>query len=249
MANVAKLRVSDEAEWALRVDLAATFRLSAREKWNEGIGNHNSAIIPGTELMLINPRGMLFNELRASDLIVCDLAGNVVAGKGELRKVAHHIHSRIHLMHPQAKIVLHVHPPYTTALSLIEGGRLAMSHNNDLTLNDRIAYDDEMNGSVLDDSEGDRIARLLGKKTTLVMASHGLTTVGGTVADAFCELSAVERSAMWQCLARGFGGPLKQLPDQMRKHHYGAFGERWDSDLEFAAYKRLLDREEPDYAQ
>lgn len=249
MANVAKLRVNEEAEWALRVDLAATYRLSAREKWNEGIGNHNSAMIPGTELMLINPRGMLFNELKASDIIVCDLAGNVVAGKGELRKVAHYIHSRIHLMHPQAQVVLHVHPPYTTALSLIEGGRLSMSHNNDLTLNDRIAYDDEMNGSVLDDSEGDRIARLLGKKTTLVMASHGLTTVGGTVADAFCELAAVERSAMWQCLARGFGGSLKQLPDQMRKHHYGAFGEKWDAALEFAAYKRLLDREEPDYAQ
>jgi ribulose-5-phosphate 4-epimerase/fuculose-1-phosphate aldolase len=248
MAQVSRLNVRDDAEWALRRDLAATFRLCAREKWNEGIGNHNSAMIPGTELMLINPRGMLFDELKASDLIVCDLAGNVVSGSGELRKVAHHIHSRIHLMHPLAQVVLHVHPPYSTALSLIEGGRLEMSHGNDLTLNDRIAYDDEMNGSVLDDSEGDRIARLLGKKTTLVMSSHGLTTVGRDVASAFCELSAVERSAMWQCLARGFGGPLKKLPDRMRKHHYGDFREAWAADLEFAAYRRLLDREEPDYA-
>jgi ribulose-5-phosphate 4-epimerase/fuculose-1-phosphate aldolase len=248
MAQVHRFKTDESAEWALRCDLAATFRLSAREKWNEGIGNHNSAMIPGTELMLINPRGMLFNELKATDLIVCDLEGNVVSGKGELRKVAHFIHSRIHLMHPQAMVVLHVHPPYATALSLVEGGRLAMSHNNDLTLNDRIAYDDEMNGSVLDDSEGDRIARLLGKKTTLVMASHGLTTVGRDVASAFCELSAVERSAMWQCLARGFGGPLKHLSEGLRKHHYGDFRDVWDADLEFAAYKRLLDREEPDYA-
>jgi ribulose-5-phosphate 4-epimerase/fuculose-1-phosphate aldolase len=248
MAQVSRLNVRDDAEWALRLDLAATFRLSAREKWNEGIGNHNSAMIPGTELMLINPRGMLFNELRASDLIVCDLAGNVVSGKGELRKVAHFIHSRIHLMHPSAQVVLHVHPPYATALSLVEGGRLEVSHNNDLTLVDRIAYDDAVNGSVLDDGEGDRIARLLGAKTTLVMASHGLTTVGRDVASAFCELSAVERSCMWQCLARGFGGSPRQLPDAMRKGPTGDFRDVWDADLEFAAYRRLLDREEPDYA-
>ena len=248
MAQLHAVKSKDTAEWALRVDLAATFRLSAREKWNEGIGNHNSAMIPGTDYMLINPRGMIFHELRASDLLVCDLKGNVVSGTGELRKVAHHIHSRIHLMHPQAQVVLHVHPPYTTALSLVEDGRLAMAHTNDLTLNDRIAYDDEMNGAVNDDQEGDRIAALLGKKTTLIMGSHGITTVGGTVADAFVELEAVEKSAMWQSIGRSFGGRLKQLPNQMRRNHYGPLSERWDTHLTFAAYKRILDREEPDYA-
>jgi ribulose-5-phosphate 4-epimerase/fuculose-1-phosphate aldolase len=248
VANVQRLKLNEAAEWTLRVDLAATFRLCARERWNEGIGNHNSAMIPGTELMLINPRGYLFNEIKARDLIVCDLRGNVVSGEGELRKVAHHIHSRIHLMHPQAQVVLHVHPPYATALSLVAGGRLEVSHNNDLTLIDRIAYDDEMNGSVLDDSEGDRVARLLGVKTTLVMSSHGLTTVGRDVASAFCELSAVERSAMWQCLSSGFRGQLVKLPDQLRRNFHGDFRDAWDAGLEFAAYKRLLDREEPDYA-
>jgi ribulose-5-phosphate 4-epimerase/fuculose-1-phosphate aldolase len=248
MAHVQKLKVKDSAEWALRCDLAATFRLCAREKWNEGIGNHNSAMIPGSELMLINPRGLIFHELKATDLIVCDLQGKVVSGHGELRKVAHFIHSRIHLMHAAARIVLHLHPPYATALSLVEGGRLSMSHFNDLTLNDRIAYDDEMNGVVHDDSEGDRIARLLGDKTTLVMGSHGLTTVGRDVASAFCELAAVERSAMWQTLARAHGRPLKTLPDTHRRRHFGDFREVWDADLEFGAYKRILDRQEPDYA-
>lgn len=248
MARVQKLNIKDAAEWELRCNLAATYRLCAREKWNEGIGNHNSAMIPGTELMLINPRGLIFDELKASDLIVCDLAGNVVSGTGELRKVAHFIHSRIHLMHPSAHIVLHVHPPYTTGLSLVSDGRLSMSHFNDLTLHDRIAYDDEMNGVVLDDSEGDRIARLLGKKTTLVMGSHGLTTVGRDVASAYCEMAAVERTAMWQTLALAHNKPLKQLPDEKRRHHYGDFREVWDADLEFAAYRRILDREEPDYA-
>ncbi len=247
MAQLHSLKSKDAVEWELRVDLAATFRLSARDKWNEGIGNHNSAMIPGTEHMLINPRGMLFCELKASDLLVCDLKGNVLSGKGELRKVAHFIHSRIHLMHPQAQVVLHTHPQYATGLSLVDGGRLSMSHFNDLTLCDRVAYDDAMNGSVLDDSEGDRIARMLGTKTTLIMGSHGLTTVGGTVHEAYCEMLGVERSAMWQATARQFGGTLRQLPDQMRKKHNGPLGEVWDTALEFAAYKRMLDREEPDY--
>ena len=248
MTRLQRTTKTEAAEWAIRCDLAATFRLCAREKWNEATGNHNSGMIPGTEHMLINPRGMLFSELRASDLIVCDLHSNVISGKGELRKVAHHIHARIHLMHPQAQIVLHVHPPYTTALSLIEGGRLELAHFNDLTLNDRIAYDDAMNGTVLDDDEGDRIARLLGAKTSLVMRSHGLTTVGPTAADAYCELAAIERSAMWQNLAACHGRPLRRLPDNQRKRHDGAFGDVWDAALEFAAYKRTLDREEPDYA-
>jgi ribulose-5-phosphate 4-epimerase/fuculose-1-phosphate aldolase len=240
--------IDDTREWQLRCELAATFRLCAREKWHEGIGNHNSAMIPGTDYMLINPRGMIFHEMRASDLLVCDLQGNVVSGKGELRKVAHFIHSRIHIAHPQAKVVLHVHPPYSTALSIIEGGRLEIAHFNDTMLYDRIVYDDAMNGTVLDDSEGDRIARLLGNKTTMIMGSHGVTTVADTVADAYCELAAVERSAMWQTIAKSTGAKLRQLPDQLRKRHTGPLREVWESELEFAAYRRLLDREEPDYA-
>jgi ribulose-5-phosphate 4-epimerase/fuculose-1-phosphate aldolase len=248
MAQVQSLKTRDVAEWELRCELAATFRLSAREKWNEGIGNHNSAMIPGTEYMLINPRGMIFNELRASDLIVCDLHGNVISGKGELRKVAHFIHARIHIMHPKANVVLHTHPPYSTALSLVEGGRLGLAHFNDLVLADRIVYDDAMNGAALDESEGDRIARLLGSQTTMIMGSHGLTTVGETVADAFCEMAAVERSAMWQTIALSTGRKLRQLPDSMRKNHLGPLRDVWDTPMEFAAYRRILDREQPDYA-
>jgi ribulose-5-phosphate 4-epimerase/fuculose-1-phosphate aldolase len=248
MAQMHSIKSSDALEWQLRCDLAATFRLCAREKWNEGIGNHNSAMIPGTDYMLINPRGLIFHELRASDLLVCDLKGNVISGKGELRKVAHHIHSRIHIAHPQAKVVLHVHPPYSTALSIIDGGRLEMAHFNDTLFGDRIVYDDAMNGAVLDDNEGDRIARLLGNKTTMIMGSHGITTVADTVADAYCELAAVERSAMWQTIAKSTGAKLRQLPDQLRKRNNGPLREVWESELEFAAYRRVLDRDEPDYA-
>ena len=115
---------SEEAEWKLRCDMAAVFRACARLGWNEQIGNHNSLMLPGDRpLFMINPRGMLFRELTASSLIVCDLDGNVIRGKGELRKVAFHIHARIHLKAPSAACIVHVHPQYLTALSMMEGGR------------------------------------------------------------------------------------------------------------------------------
>ena len=104
----------EEAEWKLRSDLAAVFRIHARFGWNEQIGNHHSVMLPGDRggkpLFLINPRGLLFQEVTASNLIVCDLDGNVVRGPGELRKVAFFIHARIHLANPQAVAVLHDRP-------------------------------------------------------------------------------------------------------------------------------------------
>ena len=105
--------------------LLAVFRVSARLGWNEQIGNHNSVILPQRSagdppLFLINPRGSLFQELTASSLIVCDLDGRVLRGKGELRKVAFHIHARLHLKKPNATCIVHVHPQYLTALSMLE---------------------------------------------------------------------------------------------------------------------------------
>jgi ribulose-5-phosphate 4-epimerase/fuculose-1-phosphate aldolase len=229
--------------------MAAVFRVCARLEMNEQIGNHNSLMLPGTEdRFLINPRGLLFQELRASDLITCDLDGKVLAGKGELRKVAFHIHARIHLRHKQARCVLHVHPVYTTALCLIEGGRLELSHQTNLLLNDRIAYDDEPNGPVLDNDEGDRIAALLGDKTVLMMMSHGVTVVGGTVHGAFDELYAVERNAMYQLTAMQTGRPLRRQRDALRRRYNGPWEERVDARMHLDAWRRILDREEPDYA-
>ena len=124
MSAVLKSLTSTDAEaeeWRIRCDMAAVFRVSARLGWNEQIGNHNSIMLPGERpLFLINPRGYLFQELTASSLIVCDLDGKVIRGKGELRKVAFHIHARIHLHNPQATCVMHVHPRWLTALSLLE---------------------------------------------------------------------------------------------------------------------------------
>ncbi len=240
---------TEDAEWALRCDLAAVFRVAARLNWNEQIGNHNSLMLPGdAPAFLINPRGMLFREITASSLIVCDLDGRVLRGHGELRKVAFAIHARIHLRHPAAACVLHVHPQYLTALSLLENGRLEMVHHNNLLLNGRIAYDDDGFAPAVDVAEGDRIANALDGRSILVMRHHGVTVVGPTPHDAFDELYMAERTAMYQMTASASGGRLGALPPPQRPPHRGAWGEVMDARLHLNAWRRVLDREEPDYA-
>lgn len=252
MSAIVKNLTNSEAEaeeWRLRCDMAAVFRISARLGWNEQIGNHNSLMLPGSEtLFLINPRGMRFEELTASSLIVCDLDGKVIRGKGELRKVAFHIHARIHLQNPSATCVMHVHPQYLTAISMLANPQLILAHHNSLLLNDRVVYDLEGDEPVGHNEEGDRIARLMGNKSIMVMASHGVTVVGPTVADAFDELHQAERTAMYQLTAMSSGQPLRRLPEKLRRHHAGAWGEKMDARMHLDSWRRILDKEGDDYA-
>ncbi len=238
-----------EEEWRLRCDMAAVFRIAARHGWNEQIGNHNSLMLSGAKpTFLINPRGYLFQELTASSLLVCDLDGSVLRGSGELRKVAFFIHARIHLRNPAATCVLHVHPRYLTALSLLEDPSLILAHHNNLLLNDRVAYDLDAVAPADSNEEGDRLAAALGDKSTLVMGGHGVTVVGPTVHDAFDELFIAERTAMYQMTAVSSGQKLRTLPDAMRRRWNGPWGEKLDARLHLDAWRRVLDREEPDYA-
>ena len=243
---------AETEEWRLRCDMAAVFRISARLNWNEQIGNHNSLMLPlahkdDTPTFIINPRGYRFEELTASSLIVCDLDGKVLRGTGELRKVAFHIHARIHLRKPAATCVLHVHPQYLTALSMLRNPEMALAHHNNLVLNDRVVVDVRGDEPVADTNEGDRIADLMGNKTIMIMAGHGVTVVGPTVQDAFDELFAAERTTMYQITAMSTGQPLRHLPDRLRRHHGGAWSERADARMHLDAWRRILDKEEPDY--
>jgi ribulose-5-phosphate 4-epimerase/fuculose-1-phosphate aldolase len=244
---------AEEEEWRLRRDMAAVFRIAARLGWNEQIGNHNSLMLPrhgdAAPRFLINPRGLLFQELTASSLIVCDLEGRVLRGEGELRKVAFHIHARIHLSRPDAACVVHVHPQYLTALSMLAEPEVTLSHHNNLLLNDRIAVDDFGSAPADSDAEGDRLAAALGEKSILLMGGHGVTVVGPTVHDAFDECFIAERTAMYQVTAMSTGRALRVLPETHRRRWSGAWGEKVDARLHLDAWRRVLDREEPDYAR
>ncbi len=238
-------------EWEMRCDMAAVFRIAARHGWNEQIGNHNSLMLPtpagAPEEFLINPRGMLFQELTASSLIVCDLEGRVLRGTGALRKVAFFIHARIHLRHPAAACLLHVHPQYLTSLALLAEPEMALAHHNNLLLNDRVKIDQGGEAPAGDCAEGDRLATAMDGASILIMGGHGVTVAGPTVADAFDELFIAERTAMYQMTAMATGQKLRTLPHDKRGNWHGPWGSRLDARLHLDAWRRVLDREEPDY--
>lgn len=245
------MSMSDE-EYELRCDLAAVFRAMARLGMVEQIAGHNSVMLPpknvgDTPLFLINARGLHFSEITASNLLLCTLDGEVVRGDGELRKVAFHIHAGIHVHNPAATCVLHVHPQYLTALSMLEDGRMPFAHQNDMFLAGRIAYDDHYNGIALTEDEGQRIANVLGDKTILLMGNHGVTVVGPSISDAFDELYFAERTAMYHFTAMSTGQKLRIMPAEFQVDHRGPWSDHFDAALHLKSWRRILDKDEPDY--
>src|SRR4051812_41495086 len=237
------------AERAARVDLAAAFRLAVRMDLHEGVCNHFSVMLPGGRFLL-NRYGLHWSEVAASNLLALDADGTVLEGDGEFEKTAFYIHSRIHLSNPRAVCVLHTHMPYATSLTLVEGGRLEMVEQNALRFVDDIAYDDEYNGLVVDNAEGDRLARVLGNKRVMFLANHGVIVVGKSVAEAFDLMYYLERACRLQVLAWSTGKPLRPVAEEVAKKTYAMLLEQTAlyAEAHFDALKRILDREEPDYA-
>lgn len=233
-----------------RVDLAAALRLAVRFGMHEGICNHFSLMLPGTDCFLLNPYGRHWSEIRASELLVVDAQGRVIEGEGEAEATAFYIHSRIHFTNPRATCVLHTHMPYATALTMIENGGLEWANQTALNFYDDVAYDRQYNGLVLDDREGDRIAAALGDKRVLFLANHGVIVIGRSVGEAFDDLYYLERACQAQVIAMSTGRPLLRIPDEIARTINANSTERMRmGKLHFQALKRLLDREAREYAQ
>ncbi len=245
----AETTMEPEATREARVDLAAALRLAVRFGLNEGIDNHFTVMLPGAEdRFLLHPFGLHWSEVKASSLIVVDYHGRTVAGEGEVESSAFHIHSRIHKASPRAGCVLHTHMPYATALTMVEGGRLEPAHQNALRFHDDVAYDDGFNGLVFDVGEGDRLARCLAEKRVLFCGNHGVVVVGRTVAEAFDDLYFLERACQVQILAMSTGRPLRHVRDEVARAAFGNCDMTGYARQHFAALKRLLDRDDPDFA-
>jgi len=238
-------------ERATRVDLAAAFRLAVRLDLHEGGCNHFSVMLPDGKRFLLNRYGLHWSEVTAGNLLALDGAGKVLEGGGEYEKTAFYIHSRIHLANPRATCVLHTHMPYTTALTLLEGGRLEMVEQNALRFHDDIAYDDIYNGLVVDTAEGDRLARAMGSKRVMFLANHGVIVVGPSVAEAFDAMYYLERACRLQVLARSMGGKLRPVRPEVVDTAYRmmlADAPKY-AGAHFEALKRILEREEPAYSR
>jgi ribulose-5-phosphate 4-epimerase/fuculose-1-phosphate aldolase len=199
-----------------RLDLAASLRMAARLGMGEGICNHFSAMLPGSdEFFLVNAYGLAFDEITASNLLVCDLHGHVVQGQGKPEATAFYIHARVHMRHRRARAVFHTHMPNATALCLVEGDPLLWAGQTALKFWGRVAVDEHYNGLALDESEGDRIAATLGDQDDIVfMKNHGVMVLGDSIARAWDDLYYLERAAEVQCLAASMNRRLKPIaPD------------------------------------
>jgi len=238
-------------EQAARVDLAAAFRLAVRLDLHEGVCNHFSVMLPDGHRFLLNAYGLHWSEVTASNLLALDAQGRILAGEGEYERTAFCIHSRIHVANPHAACVLHTHMPHATALTLLEEGRLEMVEQNALRFFDDIAYDDTYNGLVVDNAEGDRLARVLGTKRVMFLANHGVIVVGSSVAEAFDSLYYLERACRLQVLARMMGGKLRPVRAEVVRAACRMMREDAPkyAGAHFSALKRMLDREEPAYSR
>lgn len=205
----------------LRRELAAALRLAEKFDYSEGICNHFSVAVPGAaERYLINPYGLHWSEMRPEHLLLIDGEGRVLEGDGEVEATARHIHVAGHRANPRHRCILHVHMPWATALTMLEGGRLEMAHQTAARYFGRIAYQ-SFGGIALDEAEGQRIAQAQKSDPNvdvLFLAHHGVSIGGPSVAFAFDDLYYLERACRQQVLAMSTGRPLALIPDdQLRE--------------------------------
>jgi ribulose-5-phosphate 4-epimerase/fuculose-1-phosphate aldolase len=241
-------RVTPE-EWEQRVALAAAYRLVAHFHWDDLIFTHLSVRVPGTDHhYLLNPYGMTFDEIAASDLVKVDLDGNkVVDSPYDINPAGFTIHSAIHAARDDAKCVLHVHSVNGTAVSAQKNGVLPISQQSMFVLSSLAYHDYE--GVALRDDEKARLVRDLGDNSFFMLRNHGLITVADNVPDAFLFMYIFEAACMIQVRAPA-GGELipidpfiiataQQQAATVTKASLGA--------LAWPALLRKLDRIDPSY--
>jgi ribulose-5-phosphate 4-epimerase/fuculose-1-phosphate aldolase len=233
-----------------RVDLAATLRWAARQRYQQGVCNHFSVLAPHSgELFLVNPEGFFWSEVTASSLLLCHLDGAIIEGTGTVELSAFSLHAPIHRRNKTAKAVLHTHSPYATALCLIRDARVEPVFLPGLQFFGKIAYDDECRGAAFSVEEGEREAAILADNSVLMMRNHGPLVVGPTIAAAFDRLYYLEETCKRQMLAMSAQLPLQRVADEVaaglasQVPVFDAYAEK-----HLTAIKRVLDREEPDYS-
>jgi ribulose-5-phosphate 4-epimerase/fuculose-1-phosphate aldolase len=251
VAEFRPLQASDSDEWHLRVDLAAAFRLAAMHGWHEAVANHFSlAISPDGKSFLVNPRWRHFSRIRASDLLKLDAADPGTMERPDAPDpTAWYIHGRMHAALPQARCVLHLHPPYATALVGLADPEIKPIDQNTARFFNRVAYDLGYGGMANSEAEGDRLAALLGNRTTMMMGNHGVLVAAATVAEAFDTMYYLERACQTLVLAYSTGRPLNIMSDAVAEKTAQEWEEYAGQSLaHFEAMKEMLAEQDPGFA-
>jgi ribulose-5-phosphate 4-epimerase/fuculose-1-phosphate aldolase len=241
-------------EWDARVELAACYRLIDLYGMSDMIANHISVRVPGEhDAFLINPYGLLYEEITASSLVKVDQHGNILykpdCGEVDygINRAGFVIHSAIHEAKPEVACVIHTHTWAGMALSSLECGLMPLTQTSMRFL--KIGYHDYQ-GVVLDEREKQSLIEDLGSHNALILRNHGLLTTGNTVAEAFNAMQRLELSARTQLAAMACNTKLSTVPDDVLQQTYmnyqpqtrGAFGLR-----EWPALLRKLNRLDPSY--
>jgi ribulose-5-phosphate 4-epimerase/fuculose-1-phosphate aldolase len=244
------------AQWQARVDLAAAHRLAVMHGFHEGIFNHLTLRVPSCDDRYYQiPFGLHWSEVTASCFMEVGYDGTLLAGEGEIERSCYCIHAPIHRLLPGAAAVFHTHMPFASALSRLEDPRILPIGQTELGIMMETEYDNTYAGPAIDPAEGERLAGVIGKKKVLIMASHGIATVGASVAEAYDLLYYSERVAQVQLYAMSSGRSLKFLPQDVIEATFAAYrkgetyGGRPPCEWHFAALKRILDKKEPDYQE
>jgi len=226
----------------LRADLAVALRAAAFHGLAEGVCNHFSAELPdGSGRFLLNPRGFLWREVGADDIVMVDTHGTRLAGRHAVESTAMHIHAAIHRIAGKA-CVLHTHMPYATALTLTaDRGLDTTLSQNAMRFHGRVAIDDHYNGLALDASEGERIARAMQGADVVFLGNHGVVVCGERMDHTYDDLYYLERACQVQVLAQSTGRPLVPVAAELAERvGRQTLGERLQSELFFEALRRTL---------
>jgi ribulose-5-phosphate 4-epimerase/fuculose-1-phosphate aldolase len=246
------MSIIDPGEQALRVDLAACYRLIALYRWDDLVFTHISARVPGSEHhFLINPYGMLFEEITASSLIKVDEHGAKLSDSPfPVNPAGFVIHSAIHAARPDVTCVLHTHTRDGIAVASQPDGLLPLSQQATIALASLAYHGYE--GIALRDDEKPRLQRDLGDNTALILRNHGLLTVGATVADAFLGMYNLQRACEIQIAAQSSGArliPVGQPIVAGVKANLEIVTKGLGGGLAWPGLLRKLDRMDPSYRQ
>ncbi len=234
------------AEWEVRVDLAAMFRLTHLFGWDDTVWNHITARVPGTEhTFLMHRFGLLYEEVTASNLIKVDENGKVLEGPPDVNTAGFVIHSAVHLHHPDNHFVFHAHPPSALAATAFRDGIPYWVQDSSM-LYGKIGYHD-WEGLSVDLEERFRIAENLADNKVLVMRNHGFLSVGKSAGEAFMNMYYMIRMCEVAVQAQAAGLPLEPGKPELWElscKQYEAFAP---GKYEWPALKRRADRADPSY--
>ena len=201
----------------LREDLANAFRICHMLGWSESVGNHFSAAVSADgQQFLLNAKWQHFDTIAPEDLLLLDSQSRETPATADAS--AWCVHGTLHRRLPEARVVLHAHSPYATALACLKDPTMVPIDNNTARFYGRTAYDLSFGGIADATEEGERLADAIGDKSVLVMGNHGVTVVGDTVAEAFEDLYFFEKAAQTLILARSDGSPLAVLSDAVAQN-------------------------------